>query len=129
MSYVACRLSLIYNCDCDARALRLYDGLANPRNEHCIIYESVLNCDCAAMKIAAHAHRSRTCKLTFFLATPLIITLISQHHGVFRYSLKCQFFDDKTRQMTKLKISTFCICCKFAAIWNASVTQLNRIVP
>jgi hypothetical protein len=46
-----CRLSLIYNCDCDARA--------NPRNERCVIYESVLDCDCAAMKIAALAHRSR----------------------------------------------------------------------
>jgi hypothetical protein len=42
-------------CDCDARA--------NPRNEHCIIYESVSNnCDCAAMKIAALAHRSRNLK-------------------------------------------------------------------
>jgi hypothetical protein len=37
-------------CDCDARA--------NPRNEHSIIYESVSNCDCAAMKIAALARRS-----------------------------------------------------------------------
>jgi hypothetical protein len=44
-------------CDCDARA--------NPRNEHCIIYESVSNCDCAAMKIAALAHRSRNWKLSF----------------------------------------------------------------
>jgi hypothetical protein len=41
-------------CDCDARA--------NPKNEHCIIYESVSNCDCAAMKIAALAHRNRSAR-------------------------------------------------------------------
>jgi hypothetical protein len=56
-------------CDCDARA--------NPRNEHCIVYESVSNCDCAAMKsqrsriaVAAHAHRSRKWKLSLKLNVP-----------------------------------------------------------
>jgi hypothetical protein len=41
-------------CDSDARA--------NPRNEHCIIYESVFDCDCAAMKTAALAHRNRSAR-------------------------------------------------------------------
>jgi hypothetical protein len=47
----------VFNCDCDC------DARANPRNEHCIVYASVFNCDCAAMKIGALAHRN--CKFTF----------------------------------------------------------------
>jgi hypothetical protein len=53
-------------CDCDARA--------NPRNKHCIIYESVSNCDCAAIKIAAHAHRSRNWKLSLRVPDTLKVT-------------------------------------------------------
>jgi hypothetical protein len=40
----------VFNSDCAARA--------NPRNETCVTHESVLNCDRAAMKIAALVHRS-----------------------------------------------------------------------
>jgi hypothetical protein len=54
----------VSNCDCNARA--------NPTNQHCIIYENVSNCDCTAMKIAALAHRSLNWKLSFRELAPLV---------------------------------------------------------